>query len=170
MNDSATRQGEALTRRDLIAYLESGCKPRQAWRIGTEHEKFGHRLADHAPLPYEGPWGIRALLEGLQRYGWTPYLEKGNPIALLKDGQSVTLEPGGQLELSGAPLHNLHRTCDEVHAHLDQVRTISEELGIGFYGVGFRPDAPREAILGCPRAATRSCAATCRRAAASAST
>ena len=151
MNDSATTQGEALTRRDLIAYLESGCKPRSAWRIGTEHEKFGHRLADHAPLPYEGPWGIRALLEGLQRYGWEPYLENGNPIALLKDGQSVTLEPGGQLELSGAPLHNLHRTCDEVHAHLDQVRTISEELGIGFYGVGFRPDAPREAIPWMPK-------------------
>ena len=151
MNDSATRQGEAPTRRDLIEYLESGCKPRSAWRIGTEHEKFGHRLADHAPLPYEGPWGIRALLEGLQRYGWTPYLENGNPIALLKDGQSVTLEPGGQLELSGAPLHNLHRTCDEVHAHLDQVRTVSAELGIGFYGVGFRPDAPREAIPWMPK-------------------
>ncbi len=152
MNHSATKQGEALTRRDLIAYLESGCKPRSAWRIGTEHEKFGHRLADHAPLPYEGPWGIRALLERLQRYGWTPsYLEKGNPIALLKDGQSVTLEPGGQLELSGAPLHNLHRTCDEVHAHLDQVRTISGELGIGFYGVGFRPDATREAIPWMPK-------------------
>ena len=151
MNDSATRPGEALTRRDLIEYLESGCKPRSAWRIGTEHEKFGHRLADHAPLPYDGPWGIRALLEGLQRYGWTPYLENGNPIALLKDGQSVTLEPGGQLELSGAPLHNLHRTCDEVHAHLDQVRTVSAELGIGFYGVGFRPDAPREAIPWMPK-------------------
>ena len=108
-------------------------------------------MADHAPLPYEGLWGIRALLEGLQRYGWEPYLENGNPIALLKDGQSVTLEPGGQLELSGAPLHNLHRTCDEVHAHLDQVRTVSEELGIGFYGVGFRPDAPREAIPWMPK-------------------
>ena len=151
VTDSATDRGEALTRRDLIAYLESGCKPRSAWRIGTEHEKFGHRLADHAPLPYEGPAGIRALLEGLQRYGWEPYLEKGKPIALLKDGQSVSLEPGGQLELSGAPLHNLHRTCDEVHAHLDQVRAVSAELGIGFYGAGFRPDAPREAIPWMPK-------------------
>ena len=82
---------------------------------------------------------------------WTPYLENGKPIALLKDNQSVTLEPGGQLELSGAPLHNLHRTCDEVHAHLDQVRAVSAELGIGFYGVGFRPDAPREAIPWMPK-------------------
>ena len=78
-------------------------------------------------------------MKGFSATAGDPYLENGNPIALLKDGQSVTLEPGGQLELSGAPLHNLHRTCDEVHAHLDQVRTISEELGIGFYGVGFPP-------------------------------
>ena len=151
MNDSAADRGEALTRDDLVAYLESGCKPRAAWRIGTEHEKFGHRLADRAPLAYEGPAGIRALLEGLQRYGWAPYLENGKPIALLKDGQSVSLEPGGQLELSGAPLHNLHRTCDEVHAHLDQVRAVSAELGIGFYGAGFRPDATREAIPWMPK-------------------
>ena len=151
MTNNTAERGEALTRRDLVAYLESGCKPRQAWRIGTEHEKFGHRLADRAPLPYEGPAGIRALLEGLQRFGWEPYLEDGKPIALLKDDQSVSLEPGGQLELSGAPLHNLHRTCDEVHAHLDQVRAVSAELGIGFYGAGFRPDAPREAIPWMPK-------------------
>ena len=151
MTGNVAGRGEALTRRDLIAYLESGCKPRPAWRIGTEHEKFGFRLADRTPLAYEGPSGIRALLEGLQRYGWAPYLEDGKPIALLKDGQSVSLEPGGQLELSGAPLHNLHRACDEVHAHLDQVRAVSAELGIGFYGTGFRPDATREAIPWMPK-------------------
>ncbi len=147
----AAEEGAAVTYRDLVGYLEAGCKPRREWRIGTEHEKFGHRLPDHAPLPYEGPAGIRALLEGLQRYGWKPYLEDGKPIALLKDGQSVSLEPGGQLELSGAQLRNLHRTCDEVHAHLDQVRTVSEELGIGFYGLGFRPKSPREAIPWMPK-------------------
>ena len=141
----------AVAYRDLVAYLEAGCKPRREWRIGTEHEKFGHRLVDHAPLPYEGPAGIRALLEGLQRYGWKPYLEDGQAVALLKEGQSVTLEPGGQLELSGAQLRNLHRTCDEVHTHLDQVRTVSEELGIGFFGLGFHPRTPRDAIPWMPK-------------------
>jgi glutamate--cysteine ligase len=143
--------GEVVTYRDLVAYLEAGCKPRQQWRIGTEHEKFGHNLTDHTPLPYDGPAGIRAVLEGLQRFGWDPYLENGNPIALMKDGQSVSLEPGGQLELSGAPLANLHRTCDEVHTHLDQVKAISEELGIGFFGLGFRPKTRRDDVPWMPK-------------------
>ena len=151
MTDPAADRGDVVTYGDLVAYLEAGCKPRREWRIGTEHEKFGHRMADHAPLPYEGPAGIRALLEGLRRYGWTPYLEDGKPIALLKEGQSVSLEPGGQLELSGAQLPNLHRTCDEVHTHLDQVRTVSGELGIGFYGLGFRPQTPRDSVPWMPK-------------------
>ena len=148
---AAAGEDGTVAYRDLVAYLEAGCKPRREWRIGTEHEKFGHRLADHAPLPYEGPAGIRALLEGLRRYGWKPYLEAGRPVALLKEGQSVTLEPGGQLELSGAQLKNLHRTCDEVHTHLDQVRTVSAELGIGFFGLGFRPRTPRAAVPWMPK-------------------
>lgn len=148
---AAAGEGDAVAYRDLVAYLEAGCKPRREWRIGTEHEKFGHRLADHAPLPYEGSAGIRALLEGLRRYGWKSYLEAGRPVALLKERQSVTLEPGGQLELSGAQLTNLHRTCDEVHTHLDQVRTISAELGIGFFGLGFRPRTPRAAVPWMPK-------------------
>ncbi len=144
-------EAEVVTYRDLVAYLEAGCKPRKEWRIGTEHEKFGHRISDQAPLGYEGPSGIRAVLEALQRFGWEPYLENGKPIALLKDGQSVSLEPGGQLELSGAPLENLHRTCDEVHTHLDQVNTVAGELGVRFYGLGFHPKWRRDAIPWMPK-------------------
>ena len=144
-------EDDCLTYDDLVAFVESGCKPRRDWRIGTEHEKFGYKLDDLSPLPYEGPAGIRAVLEGLQRFGWKPYLEDGKPIALLKDGQSVTLEPGGQLELSGAPLENLHLTCNEVHTHLDQVNQVSTELGIGFYGLGFNPKWPRDAIPWMPK-------------------
>jgi glutamate--cysteine ligase len=138
-------------RRQLVAYRESGCKPRQRWRIGTEHEKFGYRLDDLRPLPYEGPAGIRAMLEGLQRYGWQPYFEGDNVIALSSGGQSITLEPGGQFELSGAPVQTLHETCDEVNTHLDQVRTVAAELGVGFLGVGFQPKWARDEIPWMPK-------------------
>jgi glutamate--cysteine ligase len=138
-------------RRDLVAYLEAGCKPRERWRIGTEHEKFGYRLDDLKPLPYEGPAGIRAMLEGLQRYGWRPYFEGDNVIALTSGKQSITLEPGGQLELSGAPVQTLHETCDEVNTHLDQVRTVAAELGVGFLGLGFQPKWGRDEIPWMPK-------------------
>lgn len=144
-------EDDCLTYNDLVGFVESGCKPRRDWRIGTEHEKFGYKLDDLSPLPYEGSAGIRAVLEGLQRFGWKPYLEDGKPIALLKDGQSVTLEPGGQLELSGAPLENLHLTCNEVHTHLDQVNQVSTELGVGFYGLGFNPKWQRDEIPWMPK-------------------
>jgi glutamate--cysteine ligase len=127
------------SKHDLVAYLESGCRPKEDWRIGTEHEKFGYRLSDHGRLTYEGPQGIRAVLEGLTRFGWKPIFENGNLIALHMDGQSVTLEPGGQLELSGAPLRTVHQTCGEVSTHLTQVRQVAKELGIGFLGLGFAP-------------------------------
>ncbi len=125
--------------RDLVAYLAEGCKPRADWRIGTEHEKIGYRTDDLSPVPYDGERGIRALLEGLQRFGWTPVLEAGKPIALARDNQSITLEPGGQLELSGAPLATVHQTCEEVNSHLSQVREVSDELGLGFLGIGIQP-------------------------------
>ena len=125
---------------ELIADLESGCKPREAWRIGTEHEKFAFHPEDYRPLAYDGPNGIRALLEGLTKFGWSPVLENGNPIALLKsDNSSVTLEPGGQVELSGAPLETIHQTCDEVGEHLKQVREVADELGVALFGLGYRP-------------------------------
>ena len=123
----------------LVAYLESGCRPAADWRIGTEHEKFGFRLGNLSPMPYQGPDGIRAVLEALERFGWAPKYESGHVIAATRDSQAVTLEPGGQLELSGAPLDTLHQTCDEVHDHLDQLKVIGEELAIAFLGVGFNP-------------------------------
>lgn len=139
MSGSAGQSVPVTSKAQLIEYLESGAKPAQQWRIGTEHEKFGYRLDDLRPLPYEGDCGIHSMLEGLQRFGWKPVLENGNPIALIKDRASVSLEPGGQLELSGAPLENLHQTCDEVHTHLAQVKEVAEEIGAGFLGLGFQP-------------------------------
>ncbi len=139
-------------KRQLVSYLEAGCKPPEAWRIGTEHEKFAYTREDLRPLPYKGTRGIRALLEGLvARFGWEPVLEAGKPIALAKDGCSVTLEPGGQFELSGAPLETLHETCDEVHVHLSQVKEIAEPLDIGMVGLGFLPKWRREDVTWMPK-------------------
>ncbi len=127
--------------RDLIAHLERGPKPdRASWRIGTEHEKFGFYKKTRTPVPYEGPNGIGALLNGLaDRFGWTKIYEGENVIALEKDRASITLEPGGQFELSGAPLEHLHQTCAETGEHLSQVREIADQLGIAFLGLGFSP-------------------------------
>ena len=145
--------GEPITdRRQLVAYLESGNKPASAWRIGTEHEKFAYRLSDLKPLPYEGPDGIRELLTRLQRYGWQPVEENGNVIALTQaDGANITLEPGGQVELSGAAVETLHQTCAEVHSHLRQVKEVGAELGIGMVGLGFQPKWRRDEIPWMPK-------------------
>ncbi len=125
---------------DLINWLSQGCKPKEDWKIGTEHEKFGFRLDDHGPLPYscDGP-SIRKMLEGLQRFGWKPMCEEGLVIGLLRDGASITLEPGGQFELSGAPLADIHETCAEVNTHLREVKQVADEIGAGFLGLGFSP-------------------------------
>lgn len=139
---SIPQQGGGVieSRDQLAAYLESGCKPKEAWRIGTEHEKFGFRLEDRKPLPYEGACSIRAMLEGLRDgFGWAEVREGGNLIGLVKDGANVSLEPGGQLELSGAPLETIHQTCTEVGQHLSEVRELAEPLGIGFLGLGASP-------------------------------
>src|SRR5690606_32470234 len=113
------------SRADLVAYLEAGCRPRRDWRIGTEHEKLVFRKHDLRRPPYEGEGGIRALFEGLERFGWDPVYEGEELVALSRpDGSSVTFEPGGQIELSGAMLENIHQTCGEVHAHLDEVRAV----------------------------------------------
>ena len=88
----------------LVAYMEFGCKPSAQWRIGTEHEKFAYHLETLRPLPYEGEKGVGAVLEGFRRFGWEPVAEDGKIIALVRDGASITLEPGGQIELSGAPI------------------------------------------------------------------
>jgi len=133
-------------RHQLVEYLESGCKPKSEWQLGTEHEKFGFTTDDLRPLPYEGKRSIHAMLTGLaDQFGWQPVLEQGKLIALLDDsGASITLEPGGQLELSGALLDNVHLTCNEVYTHLKQVKTIAEPLGIAFLGMGFQPKWERK--------------------------
>jgi len=129
----------------LIEYMESGCKPPEKWRIGTEHEKFTYHLSDLSQLEYEGEVGIRALLEGLTKFGWKPVIENGNPIGLTKpDNSSITLEPAGQVELSGAPLENIHQTCSEISEHLKQVKNVAKELGIGFIGLGYQPKWKRK--------------------------
>jgi len=144
--------GVPLTNRSqLVEYLASGEKPRERWRIGTEHEKFVFTLEDGKPLPYDGPRGIRALLESLVRFGWTPVLENDKPIALTRDDCSITLEPGGQFELSGAPLETIHGTCAEIGRHLDELRQVGTELGIGLLGLGFQPKWRRQEIPWMPK-------------------
>ena len=139
-------------KRDLVEYLESGCKPRDKWLIGTEHEKFAYRLDDLRPLDYEGEQGVRIMLDKLTRFGWNPVSEDGNVIALLQDdGSSITLEPAGQLELSGAPLSTIHETCKEVGTHLQQVKAVAAEMGIGFLGVGYQPKWPRAEMPWMPK-------------------
>ncbi len=132
--------GPIESRTQLVEFLEDGCKPPETWRIGTEHEKFGYRLGTFEPLPYGGDKGVKVLLEGLQQFGWQPVLEGETLIGLRMNGASVSLEPGGQLELSGAPLEVLHQTCDEVHTHLDQVERIAKTIDAGFIGLGFSPN------------------------------
>jgi len=136
----------------LVEDLETGCTPPADWLIGTEHEKFAYDLSDSRPLPYEGVPGIRGLLEGMQRFGWDPVSEGENVIALKSnDGGSVTLEPGGQFELSGAAVETLHMTCKEVNQHLDQVKEVCAEIGAGVIGLGFNPKWRREDVHWMPK-------------------
>jgi len=152
---SIPQSGGGLIEHDgqLAEYLASGCRPREQWTIGTEHEKFGYSLKDHLPLPYEGPCSIRAMLEGLRdRYGWLPVEEAGKIIGLsYKDGANVSLEPGGQLELSGAQLNTIHETCDEVNEHLREVRSVADEIGAGFIGLGAAPEWTHEQMPVMPK-------------------
>ncbi len=128
---------------DLKDWMAAGCKPREAWRIGTEHEKFGYRNADLSPLPYEGADGIHAMLSGLMQFGWLGKFEGDTLVGLVRSeeagGGSVTLEPAGQLELSGAPLENIHQTCAEVSRHLKEVQAVAEKLGQSYMGIGYSP-------------------------------
>ncbi|OSP55710.1 glutamate--cysteine ligase [Pseudoruegeria sp. SK021] len=140
MSIPQTGGGPVTSATALAEYLAEGCKPRTDWRIGTEHEKFGYCHDTLNPLPYDGPRSIRAMLEGLRDgFGWTPVLEGDNIIGLEKDGANVSLEPGGQLELSGAPLMSIHETCDEVNSHLREVKQVADTIGAGFIGLGAAP-------------------------------
>ncbi len=125
--------------RQLVDWFASGGKPRADWRIGTEHEKFVFRLDDLRPPTFDGERGIEALLNGLSRFGWQPVQEGGRTIALEREGASVTLEPAGQLELSGAMLQDIHETCREVSTHLYEVKSVADALRLGFLGMGFQP-------------------------------
>ncbi|HET8899033.1 MAG TPA: glutamate--cysteine ligase [Rhodanobacteraceae bacterium] len=139
-------------RQQLVDYVARGEKPRDAWRIGTEHEKFGFYWDNLKPPPYAGERGIRTLLEGIAAAGgWDIHSEHGQPIALSRDGASITLEPAGQLELSGAPLETIHQTCREVACHLKEVRAIAEPLGMGFLGMGFQPKWRRDEMPWMPK-------------------
>ncbi|MEO0035997.1 MAG: Glutamate--cysteine ligase, chloroplastic [Pseudomonadota bacterium] len=153
MSAPAVPSAEPVTgTRQLVEALEAGCKPAEDWRIGTEHEKFAFTTDDLRPLPYDGPRGIRALLDGLCRLGWQPVEENGQVIALVDGaGASVTLEPGGQFELSGGLMADLHQTAAEVTTHLDQVKTVAEPLGIAFLGTGFQPKWHRDEIPWMPK-------------------
>ena len=130
------------SRDSLIEAIESGCKPPNQFRIGTEHEKFGFEYESLTPIPYEGDNGIRAILEGMERLlGWERIEDHGNIIGLLDPvgGGAISIEPGGQFELSGAPVENLHQTCQETNCHLAQVREVAEPLGVRFLGMGMAP-------------------------------
>jgi len=133
--------GGPIERHEQMAeYLAEGSKPASDWRIGTEHEKFGYCRDTLQPIPYDGPRSVKAVLEGLRdRFGWDPVMEGGHIIGLVKDGANVSLEPGGQLELSGAPLETVHQTCDEVNDHLRQVREVADIIGVEFIGLGAAP-------------------------------
>src|SRR5690242_6720195 len=129
----------AETRDALVAWLEKGVKPKSEFRIGTEHEKFPFRLADHAPVPYDGQRGIRALLDGMRMLlGWESIMEGDDIIGLTSviGNAAITLEPGGQFELSGAAVETVHETASEIHAHLAQLGEIARPLGLGFLGLG----------------------------------
>lgn len=135
----------------LVEYIAGGSKPREDWRIGTEHEKFVFHAGNNRPVAYEGENGIKALLQGLTEFGWEPVEENGNLIALTQGQANITLEPGGQFELSGAPLLTVHHTCRETNEHLTQVKAIGQKLGVGFLGLGFNPKWKREDIPWMPK-------------------
>src|SRR5215472_8929002 len=137
------------SRDDLVAWLAAGVRPKSQFRIGTEHEKFPFAIGRHEPVPYQGPRGIRGLLEGMQMLlGWEPIME-GEAIIGLHDvtgGGAISLEPGGQFELSGAPVETVHQTFRELQAHLAQLREIAQPLGIGFLGLGMTPTWTRAEV------------------------
>ncbi len=146
MARDVTDETPIASRDELVAWFAAGCKPPSAWRLGTEHEKFPFYLSDLAPVPYEGrpdrdQRGIRALLEGMRaKTGWASIEDKGFLIGLFEEGGgAISLEPGGQFELSGAPLETLHETAAEMDSHLADVKEVAARHGIGFLGLGMSP-------------------------------
>jgi glutamate--cysteine ligase len=168
--DTSTADDPVIESLDqLVLPMIGGEKPPERWRIGTEHEKLVFKHADHRAPSYDEPCGIRDLLGGLEKFGWSPVEEGGKVIALKGADGAVSLEPAGQLELSGAPLETLHQTCEETGRHLVQVKEVGEQCGVGYLGLGMWPDKT-QSCRSCPRGAMRSCCGTCRASAAWAST
>ncbi|MXO89758.1 glutamate--cysteine ligase [Pontixanthobacter aquaemixtae] len=145
--DTSAKQDPVIESRDqLVAPMQAGEKPKNEWRIGTEHEKLVYKTADFRAPSHEEPCGIQDLLLALREFGWQPIEENGKVIAMGGPDGTVSLEPAGQLELSGAPLENLHETCAETGRHLEQVKAIGEKCGVGFLGLGMWPDKTREEL------------------------
>lgn len=154
MSESLDRIAEGID--ELVDFLRSGEKPPEQWKVGTEHEKIGLYAGSYEPVPYEGERGIGAFLERVAHEdGWKPVHEGPNVIALSKEGASITLEPGGQMELSGAPLRSIHETCDEFHTHLELSKRVSEPMGIVWLGLGLNPFHPVSRIPVMPKARYR---------------
>ncbi len=153
MTSFRSEQDEPVTSKaQLIATLENGCKPKERWRIGTEHEKFPFHKTDHRSLAYEGANGIEAMLTGLQRFGWEPVNEGPNVISLSQKGKgTISLEPGGQFELSGATVSTVHETHAEIAEHLRQVTAVGDDIGVGMLALGFTPDWKRDDIHWMPK-------------------
>ena len=153
MTSSPKKDSTAITGKDqLISYIEDGCKPAPDWRIGTEHEKFLYCGSELKAASYSGECGISAMLSGLQRFGWEPIYEGDNVIALNAPGKgAISLEPGGQFELSGAPLETIHKTCSEVTEHRRQVKEVAEEIGMGMLGLGMTPSWRQQDIHWMPK-------------------
>ena len=139
------------SRDDLLAPFVNGEKPKERWLIGTEHEKFVYRRDDHRAPSYDEPGGIRDLLMALTEFDWKPVEEGGNVIALSGSDGTVSLEPAGQLELSGAALEHLHQTCAEAGRHLRQVKAVGDKLGVSFLGLGMWPDKTRAELPVMPK-------------------
>ncbi len=146
------------TRDELVAWFEAGNKPKSQFRAGTEHEKFVFTIDGHRPVPYAGRQSIRAILEGMHGLlGWEPIMDGDNIIGMfdVTGGGAISLEPGGQFELSGAPVETIHQTCSELMAHLSQVREVAKPLGIGFLGLGMTPNWSRAEIPVMPKSRYR---------------
>jgi len=150
-SDSAPGDRPIESRDDLIATFAKGEKPKERWTIGTEHEKFVYRCADHRAPSYDEPDGIRDLLDAMTEFGWSPVIENGNVIALSGPDGAISLEPAGQLELSGAMREHLHQTCAEAGRHLVQCKSVGEKLGLGFLGLGMWPDKKRAELPVMPK-------------------
>ncbi len=154
MSGKATDRAEPVTdKRQLVEYLASGCKPNNTWRIGCEEERFAFIREDHRPLPHGGARSVQSILEGLQRFGWQPVMEGVALVALAStDGSAISLEPGGQIELSCQPLRTVHEICRAVTEYHHQVRSVAGPLGIGFLALGFQPLWQQEDIPWMPKA------------------